>query len=53
MVGTLFFAHVESHSFTAAFKHSAPVVIALFVAAGVLSLVLPHTAVGEDEVGEI
>ena len=44
---------LESHSFTQAFKHSAPVVIGLFLAAALLSLALPRTAVTEEEVTEL
>src|SRR5262249_61183347 len=53
VVGTVFFSQLESHPFTEAFKHSAPVVIGLFLAAAVLALALPKTAVGEDEVAEL
>ncbi|HEY6638060.1 MAG TPA: MFS transporter [Solirubrobacterales bacterium] len=53
VVGTVFFGQVESHSFTHAFEHSAPVVIGLFVAAALLSLALPRTAVSEEEVAEL
>ncbi|HEX3279358.1 MAG TPA: MFS transporter [Thermoleophilaceae bacterium] len=53
VVGSAFFSHLDGHTFTAAFKHGAPIVIALFLAAGALSLVLPRTAVGEEVVVEI
>jgi EmrB/QacA subfamily drug resistance transporter len=53
VVGTVFFAQLESHSYTASFEASAPVVIGLFVAAGLLSLVLPRTAVSEEEAVEV
>jgi EmrB/QacA subfamily drug resistance transporter len=53
LVGTVFFSQLESHPFTQAFKHSAPVVIGLFLAAALLALVLPRTAVGEEEVAEL
>jgi EmrB/QacA subfamily drug resistance transporter len=53
LVGTVFFTQLESHPFTEAFKHSVPVVIGLFLAAALLSLALPRTAVGEEEVAEI
>lgn len=53
VVGTLFFSRAADHSLTAAFKHAAPMIIILFLAAGLLSLVLPRTAVGEDEVADI
>jgi hypothetical protein len=49
----VFFSELESHSFTQAFKHSAPVVIGLFLAAALLSLALPRTAVTEEEVTEL
>jgi EmrB/QacA subfamily drug resistance transporter len=53
VVGTAFFSQLEGHSFTEAFKHSAPVAIGLFLAAALLALVLPRTAVGEEEVAEL
>jgi EmrB/QacA subfamily drug resistance transporter len=49
VVGTVFFSQLGSHSFTAAFEHTMPVVIALFVVAAALSLVLPRTAVADPE----
>ena len=48
--GVLVFSQLESHPFTEAFKHSAPVVIGLFLAAALLSLALPPKALAEDEV---
>jgi len=53
VIGTLFFGSVEHHTFTQAFEHAAPVVIGLFVVAGLLSPVLPDTAVSEDELVEV
>jgi EmrB/QacA subfamily drug resistance transporter len=53
VVGTVFFSHLDAHSFTASFKYAAPVVIGLFVLAGLLSLVLPGTAMSEEDVAEI
>jgi EmrB/QacA subfamily drug resistance transporter len=53
VVGTVFFSRVEDHSLTSAFKHSAPVVMALFAAAALLSLVLPRTAVSEEQLAEV
>jgi EmrB/QacA subfamily drug resistance transporter len=53
LVGTVFFSQLESHSFTESFKHSAPVVIGLFLAAALLALALPRTAVGEEEAAEL
>jgi NAD dependent epimerase/dehydratase family len=53
LVGTVFFGQLEAHSFTDAFEHSAPVVIGLFLAAALLSLALPRTAVSEEEAAEL
>ena len=53
IVGTVFFDRLERGSFTAAFRHATPVVIALFLAAAVLSLVLPDTALAEEDVVEL
>jgi hypothetical protein len=53
IVGTVFFDQLARHSFTTAFKHATPVVIGLFLAAAVLTLVLPHTAVSEAELADI
>lgn len=49
-VGTVFFSALESHGdYTDAFTAAMPVSIGLFVVAAVLSLVLPKTAVSEEE----
>lgn len=49
-VGTVFFSALESHGdYTAAFTTALPVSIGLFVVAAVLSLVLPKTAVAEED----
>jgi hypothetical protein len=53
LVGTVFFTQLESHPFTEAFKHTAFVVIGLFVLAAVLALALPKTAVSEEEVASL
>jgi EmrB/QacA subfamily drug resistance transporter len=53
VVGTVFFSRLEDHSFTASFEGAAPLVIALFLVAGLLALVLPRTALGEEEVAEL
>ncbi|HZQ66569.1 MAG TPA: MFS transporter [Gaiellaceae bacterium] len=53
IVGSVFFAQLETHSYTSSFEHAVPVVIGLYVAAALLALVLPRTAVGEDAVAEI
>ena len=47
-IGTIFFAHAESHAFNAAFTHTAPYVAAAFLLAAGLSLVLPKTAVADE-----
>jgi MFS family permease len=53
IVGTIFFSRLESDSFTSSFERSLPVVIGLFLAAALLSLVLPRMAVGEHELAEL
>jgi len=53
IVGTVFFDRLERGSFTAAFRHATPVVIALFLVAAVLSLFLPDTALAEVDVAEL
>ncbi|HEY7257048.1 MAG TPA: MFS transporter [Solirubrobacterales bacterium] len=53
LVGAVFFSQLESHAFTEAFKHSAPVVIGLFLAAALLALALPGTAVSEEQMAEL
>lgn len=49
IIGTIFFGQAASHSLKQAFTHTAPFVAILFLAAGVLSCVLPATAVSEAE----
>jgi EmrB/QacA subfamily drug resistance transporter len=49
IVGAVFLAQAESHSFTTAFEHAGPVVIGLFLVAGALALALPRTAVSEED----
>jgi EmrB/QacA subfamily drug resistance transporter len=53
VVGSVFFSLLEAHSFTRSLRGAAPIVIALFLVAGALSLLLPRTAVGEEEVAEL
>ena len=50
VVGTVFFSQLDAHSFTHAFERGVPVAAALFLAAAALSVVLPRTAVAEDQV---
>jgi EmrB/QacA subfamily drug resistance transporter len=47
VVGSVFFARVDTAGFTAGFELAMPLVIGAFVACGLLSLVLPRTAVSE------
>jgi hypothetical protein len=47
-IGTVFFAHAESHPFSAAFTHTAPYVAVAFLLAAALSLLLPNTAVADE-----
>lgn len=53
LVGTVFFGRIEHHALTASFTFAAPVVVGLFVLAGLLSLVLPKTAVSEEALAEV
>jgi EmrB/QacA subfamily drug resistance transporter len=53
LIGTVFFTQLESHPFTDAFKHTMPVVIGLFLAASLLALALPRTAVTEEEAADL
>ena len=48
-IGTVFFSQLEGHSFTDAFRHALPIAGGLFLAAAAVALVLPRTAVSEDE----
>jgi EmrB/QacA subfamily drug resistance transporter len=47
VVGSVFFARVDSAGFTAGFELAMPLAIGAFAACALLSLVLPRTAVGE------
>jgi hypothetical protein len=51
VIGTVFFSQLEGHSFTDAFRHALPIAGGVFLAA-VPALVLPRTAVSEDEAAE-
>lgn len=53
VVGTVFFGHLNGHSFTSAFRYSTPLVIALFAIAALLSLALPGTALSEEELVDV
>jgi len=53
LLGTVFFGAVSSgHTFADALKHTAPYAIGAFVLCGLLSLLLPRTAVSEDALSE-
>jgi EmrB/QacA subfamily drug resistance transporter len=50
LLGTVFFNSVSSgHTFAAALRHTAPYAIGAFLLCGVLSLLLPRTAVAEEQ----
>jgi MFS family permease len=49
LLGTIFFGYLGAHSFSQAFTHTAPLAAAIFLASGVLTLILPNRAVGEEE----
>jgi EmrB/QacA subfamily drug resistance transporter len=50
VIGTVFFGHFEDgNSFLDAFRHATPYVAAAFLITGALSLILPKTAVDEEE----
>jgi MFS family permease len=50
VVGTVFFGQFEdSHSFLDAFRHATPYVAAAFLITAALSLILPRTAVDEEQ----
>jgi hypothetical protein len=46
--GTVFFDQLSGHSFEGAFTHTMPYVTGAFILCGVLSLVLPRTAVADE-----
>jgi len=48
LLGTVFFGYLNGHSFEAAMVHTAPYAMGAFALCGVLSLLLPRTAVSED-----
>ncbi|MDR2985941.1 MAG: MFS transporter [Nocardiopsaceae bacterium] len=52
LVGTVFFGYLDGHSFQAALVHAAPYAIGAFALCGVLSLLLPKTAVSEEAMTE-
>jgi EmrB/QacA subfamily drug resistance transporter len=48
LLGTVFFGSLNGHSFEAALVHTAPYAMGAFALCGVLSLLLPRTAVSEE-----
>jgi EmrB/QacA subfamily drug resistance transporter len=48
LLGTVFFGYLDGHSFQAALTHTAPYAIGAFALCGVLSMLLPRTAVAEE-----
>src|SRR5690348_11055080 len=48
LLGTVFFGYLDGHSFEAALVHTAPYAMGAFALCGVLSLLLPRTAVAQD-----
>jgi hypothetical protein len=53
VIGTVFFAELETESFTHSFTAALPIAAGLFVVAAALALLLPRTAVSPDEAEEI
>jgi hypothetical protein len=52
LIGTVFFGYLNGHSFEAALIHAAPYAMGAFALCGVLSLLLPRTAVSEEALTE-
>jgi EmrB/QacA subfamily drug resistance transporter len=52
LLGTVFFGYLNGHSFEAAMVHTAPHAMGAFALCGVLSLLLPRTAVPEEALTE-
>ena len=52
LLGTVFFGSLNGHSFEAALVHTAPYAMGAFALCGVLSLLLPRTAVSEEALTE-
>jgi hypothetical protein len=48
LLGTVFFGYLNRHSFEGALVHTAPYAMGAFALCGVLSLLLPRTAVSEE-----
>jgi len=52
LLGTVFFGYADGHSLQAALIHTAPYAMGAFALCGVLSMLLPRTAVSEEAVTE-
>jgi EmrB/QacA subfamily drug resistance transporter len=52
LLGTVFFGYLNRHTFEAALVHTAPYAMGAFALCGVLSLLLPRTAVSEEALTE-
>jgi len=52
LIGTVFFGYLDGHSFQAALVHAAPYAMGAFALCGLLSLLLPKTAVSEEALTE-
>jgi EmrB/QacA subfamily drug resistance transporter len=52
LLGTVFFGYLGVHSFEAALVHTAPYAMGAFALCGVLSMLLPRTAVSEEVLTE-
>ena len=52
LFGTVFFGYLGGHSFQASLMHTAPYAIGAFAVCGLLSLLLPRTAVSEEALTE-
>jgi hypothetical protein len=50
--GTVFFGYLDGHSFEAALVHTAPYAMGAFALCGLLSLLLPRTALSEQALAE-
>jgi len=48
LFGTVFFGYLGGHSFQASLMHTAPYAVGAFAVCGLLSLLLPRTAVSEE-----
>jgi MFS family permease len=52
VIGSVFFGYLDTHSFTSAFMHSAPIAGAAWLGCALLCLALPRTAASEEVIAE-